>query len=117
MTSTESHTATAGQTRKATDKSIEAWAVGAKTFTDGVTAAAHLPNVNLIQPIERYLKLVQQGIELNRDLANIWTGLVSSLYAGVKEESEKAALAVVDQAETVVDLSAKQAEKAAKEQA
>lgn len=123
MTSTESYTAAAGQARKATANTLQAWTTGAKAISDQVGATA-LPKIDLLQPVKSYFQLVQQTIELNQALASTWTGLFTSLSGSVGEHTNKVVHAAADQAEkavddaeTVVDLAAKQAAKAATEQA
>ena len=59
MTSTtESYTAVASQAREATEKSVEAWKNGAKTFTEQANVVAKLPTLDLVQPVERYFEYV-----------------------------------------------------------
>lgn len=121
MTSTaESYAAAAGQVRSATEKSVEVFRQGAKAVTDRATAVAQLPQVDLIQPVNRYFDYVQQTVDLSRDLATRWAELVTSLSGSVREQSEKVSHIISEQADTVADLAVKQAEKAeqmAKEQA
>ena len=79
MTSTtETYTATASQAREATEKTVEAWKNGAKTFTEQANVIAKLPTLDLVQPVERYFEYVQRSVDLNRDLATRWAEMVSS---------------------------------------
>ena len=86
MTSTtESYTAVASQAREATEKSVEAWKQGAKTFTDQANVVAKMPTIDLVQPVERYFDYVQRSVDLNRDLATRWAELVTSMTGTVRE--------------------------------
>ena len=119
MTSTEAYTAVASQTRQATEKSVEVFRNGAKTFTDQLDQFK-IPTVDLTEPVARYFEYVQKAVDLNRDLATKWAELVTNLSGSVREQAEKVTGIVKDQTNTVADLTVKQAEKAeqiAKEQA
>src|SRR5690349_11650219 len=123
MTSTNTtngaYTAVAGQTREATEKSMEVFKNSAKTFTDQLDQFK-FPTVDLTEPVARYFEYVQKAVDLNRDLATKWAELVTTLSGSFREQAEKVTGIVQDQADTVADLAVKQAEKAeqvAKEQA
>ena len=123
MTSTEPYTeaysAVAGQARQATEKSVEVFRNGAKTFTDQLDQFK-IPTVDLTEPVARYFEYVQKAVDLNRDLATKWAELVTNSSGSFREQAEKVADIVKDQTNTVADLTVKQAEKAeqtAKEQA
>jgi hypothetical protein len=121
MTSTtESYTATASQAREATEKTVEAWKKGAKTFTEQANVVAKLPTLDLVQPVERYFEYVQRSVDLNRDLATRWAELVTSMTGTVRDQAEKVGGIVKDQTDKVADVAtsqAKKAEEVAQEQA
>ena len=131
MTSTESYTAVAAQARQATEKSVEAWKQGAKTFADQVTTVAKLPTIDLVQPVERYFDYIQRSVDLNRDLLTRWAELVTSMTGLVRDQAEKVGSIAKEQTDTVADVAtepahraeelaqqqAEQAEQAEKEQA
>lgn len=120
MTSTESYTAVATKAREATEKSVESWKQGAKTFTEQANVIAKMPAMDLTQPVARYFDFVQKSIDLNRDLATRWAELVTSMTGTVREQADKVGSIVKDQAETVANVateSAKKAEEVAQEQA
>jgi uncharacterized phage infection (PIP) family protein YhgE len=120
MTSTESYTAVATKAREATEKSVESWKQGAKTFTDQANVVAKMPAVDLTQPVARYFDFVQKSVDLNRDLATRWAELVSSMTGTVREQAEKVSSIVKDQTDRAADVateSAHKAEELAQEQA
>ena len=113
MTSTtESYTAVASQAREATEKSVEAWKNGAKTFTEQANVVAKLPSIDLVQPVERYFEYVQRSVDLNRDLATKWAELVTNLTGVVRDQAERVSSVVVEQADAVAGVVVEQAEKA-----
>jgi hypothetical protein len=120
MTSTESYTAVATKAREATEKSVESWKQGAKTFTDQANVVAKMPTMDLTQPVARYFDFVQKSVDLNRDLATRWAELVTSMTGTVREQAEKVSSIVKDQTDHAADVateSAHQAEELAQEQA
>ena len=120
MTSTESYTAVATKAREATEKSMESWKQGAKTFTDQANVVAKMPTMDLTQPVARYFDFVQKSVDLNRDLATRWAELVTSMTGTVREQAEQVSEVVKDQTEHAADVvteSAHKAEEVAQEQA
>lgn len=120
MTSTESYTAVATKAREATEKSVESWKQGAKTFTDQANVVAKIPAVDLTQPVARYFDFVQKSVDLNRDLATRWAEVVTSMTGTVREQAEKVSSIVKDQTDRAADVateSAHKAEELAQEQA
>jgi hypothetical protein len=120
MTSTESYTAVATKAREATEKSVESWKQGAKSFTDQANVVAKMPAVDLTQPVARYFDFVQKSVDLNRDLATRWAELVTSMTGTVREQAEKVSTIVKDQTDRAADVateSAHKAEELAQEQA
>ena len=111
MTSTEPYIAATTQARTVTEKSIEAWRNGAKTFTDQLERV-RLPTIDLTEPVTRYFDSVQRAVDFNRDLATRWAELVTTLSGSVREQAAKVAGIVNDQTNTIADLTVKQAEKA-----
>lgn len=118
--STEQYTAVTNQAREATERGVEAFKKGAKTFTDQATAVASLPSIDLTEPVTRYFDLIQKSVDLNRELAIRWAEQVSSFSGLLREQAEKASSFVEEGtdvvAETVVDQAAK-ADELAQEQA
>ena len=111
MTSTEPYIAATTQARKVTEKSIEAWRNGAKTFTDQLDRV-RFPTIDLTEPVTRYFDSVQRAVDFNRDLATRWAQLVTTLSGSVREHAAKVTGIVNDQTNTIADLTARQAEKA-----
>ena len=119
MTSTETYTSAATQAREATEKSVEAFRNGAKSFTEQLDAVK-LPTVDLTKSVTRYFEYVQKAVDLNRDLTTTWAEMVTSLAGSVREQAEKVGHVVEEQTGNISDLTVKQAEKAeqaAKDQA
>src|SRR6478609_4592296 len=124
MTSTtESYTAVASQAREATEKTVEAWQKGAKTFTEQANVVAKLPTLDLVQPVERYFEYIQRSVDLNRDLATRWAELVTSISGTVRSQAKKAEEVAQQQAEAAEQVEkeqarlARQAERAAAKEA
>ena len=111
MTSTEPYIAATTQARTVTEKSIEAWRNGAKTFTDQLERV-RFPTIDLTEPVTRYFDSVQRAVDFNRDLATRWAELVTTLSGSVREHAAKVTGIVNDQTNTIADLTVKQAEKA-----
>ena len=111
MTSTEPYIAATTQARTVTEKSIEAWRNGAKTFTDQLERV-RFPTIDLTEPVTRYFDSVQRAVDFNRDLATRWAELVTTLSGSVREQAAKVTGIVNDQTNTIADLTVKQAEKA-----
>jgi methyl-accepting chemotaxis protein len=111
MTSTKPYIAATTQARKVTEKSIEAWRNGAKTFTDQLERV-RFPTIDLTEPVTRYFDSVQRAVDFNRDLATRWAELVTTLSGSVREQAAKVTGIVNDQTNTIADLTVKQAEKA-----
>jgi len=111
MTSTEPYIAATTQARTVTEKSIEAWRNGAKTFTDQLERV-RFPTIDLTEPVTRYFDSVQRAVDFNRDLATRWAELVTTLSGSVREQAAKVTGIVNDQTNTIADLTARQAEKA-----
>ena len=108
MTSTEPYIAATTQARTVTEKSIEAWRDGAKTFDqfDQVT----FPTIDLAESVARYFEYVQRAVDFNRDLATRWAELVSTLSGSVREQAARVTGIVNEQTDTIADLTVKQAE-------
>ena len=111
MTVTEPYTAAVTQTRQATEKSIEAWRTGARSFTDQLDKVT-IPTINLTEPVTRYFEYLQRAVDFNRDLATRWAELVTTLSGSVREQAAKVTGIVNEQTDTIADLTVKQAEKA-----
>ena len=112
MTSTESYTAVATKAREATEKSVESWKNGAKSFTDQANVIAKMPTMDLTEPVARYFEFVQRTVDLNRDLATRWAELVTSMTGTVREQAEKVGSIVKDQTDNVANVATEQAKKA-----
>src|SRR6478609_7227939 len=109
ITSTEPYTA---QARQATERGVEAFKRGAKTFADQATAVAGLPTVDLTKPVARYFDYIQKSVDLNRELATKWAELFTSFSGTVREQAEQVSHIVTEQSEAVSDLAVQQAAKA-----
>lgn len=113
MTSTaESYATAAGQVRSATEQTAEVFRQAAKAVSDRAAAAPHLPQFDLVQPVQRYFDYLPQTIDVSRDLATRWVELAGSLSGAIREQTEKVGHLVAEQADTVADQAIKQAEKA-----
>ena len=100
------------QARQATERGVEAFKRGAKTFADQATAVAGLPTVDLTKPVARYFDFIQKSVDLNRELATKWAELFTSFSGTVREQAEQVSHIVTEQSEAVSDLAVQQAAKA-----
>lgn len=117
---TEPYTNRAAQAREATEKSVESWKRGVKTFTDQADVVTRLPKLDLTEPVTQYFEYLQQIFDINRELATRWAELVTSLTGTVRDQAEKVSSVVSEQVDSVADLAvtpARQAEELANEQA
>jgi septal ring factor EnvC (AmiA/AmiB activator) len=120
MTSKEPYTAAAGQVRKATEQSADAWKQGTKKLLDQAGTKPAMPQVDLNRPVEQYFDFVQRTVDMNRELATKWAELVNTLSGGARKRAKSFSRLVQDQADTLAGMAAQQAQKteqAAREQA
>jgi len=106
------YTATAGQVREATEKSVETFKQGVEKFTEQANVVARMPELDLTEPVARYFEYVQKSVDFNRDLATRWAEIVTSLYGTVREQADKVTGIVQDQATVVADRTVRQAQQA-----
>jgi hypothetical protein len=111
MTSTEPYTAVATQARQATEKSVEFFRNGAKSFTDQLDQFK-IPTLDLTDPVGKYFDYVQKAVDRNRELATKWAEMVNKVSGSMQEQTSEVTDIIQDQANTVADLTVKQAEKA-----
>ena len=112
-TNNKSYPTTATQTRQATERSVDIFKTGAKTFADQL-GSVNLPTVDLTESVTRYFEYLQKAVDFNRDLATQWAELVTTLSGSVREQAQQVTGIVKDQTRRVADLTVKQAEKAEK---
>jgi len=112
MTTTESYTAAASQTREATEKSAELWKQSAQSFADRAGRLAELPTVDVTQPVELYFNYVQKAVDLNREAAIRWAEVFSALSASVRNQAKSFGDTVKQQIDAVAESAVEQAESA-----
>src|SRR6185436_3959545 len=100
MTSTEpyadAYTAVVAQARQATEKSVDVFRSGSKTFTDQLDQVK-MPSVDLTEPVARYFEYLQKAVDLNRDLATKWAELLTNMSGSLREQAEQVSGIVKDQ--------------------
>ena len=121
MTTTQSPTTAARQTRNATGyrpypyivgKTTEKWQQRSQEVTDKADPLVQqLPTVDLTKGVERYFEFVQKAVDINRELATNWADAVNSLSGVLREQTEKTDQLVTDQTEKARDLITEQADK------
>src|ERR1700712_1305928 len=84
-----SYTAAASQAREVTEKSVETFKQGVEKLTEQANAVAKIPAIDLALPMAQYFDYLQQVIDVNRDLANRWADLLTSLSDSFREQSER----------------------------
>lgn len=116
----ETYSAATDQAYEATEKAAAALRRNATLMADQVSINAWFRVIDATEPITRYFDFIQKTVDLNRELAAQWTGLVESLIGAVREQAEQLNGLVKDQVDTVADRSisrAQDAQRAAKERA
>ena len=119
MTSTtERYRAATSQSASTVEKIADFWTQGAQKLSDQLPAG--LPQISLVPVVERYFELVQQTVDISRDLTLKWAEAADTLSGTVREQAESVGGRVREQAESArgfVHEQAGKAEQAAREQA
>ncbi len=119
MTSTtERYRAAASQSAGTAEKIADFWTQGSQRLSDYMLPG--LPQVDLVQVVERYFEFVQQTVDISRDLTLKWAEAAGTLSGAVREQAESVGGLVRGQAESArefVHEQAGKAEQAAREQA
>lgn len=104
MTSAEQYTAVASQLRAAAEKAANLWKQGAATLTEQADALAKLPGVDPAAGVQRYFELLQQAVDVNRELATKWAAAVNSMTVVLNEQSAPNPYAGLSKAELIAEL-------------
>jgi hypothetical protein len=96
----------------ATERSVETFRQATEKFADQANAVTRIPAVDLTLPMAQYFDYLQQVIDVNRDLANRWADLLTSLSDSFREQSERITGVVKGQTEKVADAATDQVKKA-----
>ena len=119
MTSTtERYRAAASRSAGTVEKIADFWTQGAQKLSDQLPAG--LPQISLVPVVERYFELVQQTVDIGRDLTLKWAEAADTLSGTVREQAESVGGRVREQAESArgfVHEQAGKAEQAARDQA
>jgi hypothetical protein len=119
MTSTtERYRAAASQSAGTAEKIADFWTQGSQRLSDYMLPG--LPQIDLVQVVERYFEFVQQTVDISRDLTLKWAEAAGTLSGAVREQAESVSGLVRGQAESARDFvheQAGKAEQAAREQA
>lgn len=110
MTSTEQYTAIAGRLRSATETSAELWKQGAAAFTQQAELLSKMPKVDPAAGVQRYFELVQQAVDVNRELAAKWANAVGSMTGLLSQQVATVNQITKNQLNTTADLVVEQAE-------
>jgi hypothetical protein len=108
-TLTRQYSTAANQARSAAEKTADLWTQGTRTLTDS------LPQLDLVQAVERYFDLVQRTVDVNRKLAVKWAEAASGVPSAVRERAGSAGDAVRDKAATAEQAAHEHAERASHE--
>ncbi len=92
MTSTETYSNVADQARTAVERSADLWKQSTRSLTEQTDQLWQLPQVDLGDATRKYFEYLQDGIEVNKDVALKWVGALT-----------QAAEAWRDQLQTVTD--------------
>jgi hypothetical protein len=119
MTSTtQRYRAAASQSASSAEKIADFWTQGSQRLSDYMLPG--LPQVDLVPIVERYFELVQQTVDISRDLTLKWAEAAGTLSSAAREQAESVRGRVREQAESArgfVHEQAGKAEQAAREQA
>jgi lysyl-tRNA synthetase class I len=119
MTSTtERYRAAASQSAGTAEKIADFWTQGSQRLSDYMLPG--LPQVDLVQVVERYFEFVQQTVDISRDFTLKWAESAGTLSGAVREQAESVSSLVREQAESARDFAHEQvgkAEQTAREQA
>src|SRR4249919_2780624 len=89
MTSTtERYRAAASQSAGTAEKIADVWTQGSRKLTDRMLPG--LPQIDLVQVVERYFEFVQQTVDISRDLTLKWAEAAGTLSGAVREQAEQA---------------------------
>jgi hypothetical protein len=89
MTSTtERYRAAASQSAGAAEKIADFWTQGSQRLSDYMLPG--LPQVDLVQVVERYFEFVQQTVDISRDFTLKWAEAAGTLSGAVREQAEQA---------------------------
>ena len=108
-TLTRQYSTAANQARSAAGKTADLWVQGTRTLTDS------LPQIDLVQAVERYFDLVQRTVDLNRKIAVKWAEAASGVPGAVREQAESAGETVRDKAAAAEQSAHEHAERASHE--
>ena len=108
MTTTQSPTTAARQTRNTADQTTERVKQGAQEVTE--RADQHLQTVDLARGVGRHFEFVQKAVDINRELATNWADAVTSLTGAVREQTEKAGQLVAEQTDKIETATREQAD-------
>jgi hypothetical protein len=111
-TLTRQYNSAASQARSAAEKTADLWSQGTRTLADSLPA---LPQIDLVQAVERYFDVVQRTVDLNRKLAVRWAEAASAMPGAVRERAESAGESVRDKAATAEQSAHEHAERASHE--
>ena len=119
MTSTtQRYRAAASQSASSAEKIADFWTQGSQRLSDYMLPG--LPQVDLVPIVERYFELVQQTVDISRDLTLMWAEAAGTLSGAAREQAESVRGLAREQAESTRDFvheQASKAEQAARQQA
>ena len=89
MTSTtERYRAAASRSAGTVEMIADFWTQGAQKLSDQLPAG--LPQISLVPVVERYFEMVQQTVDISRDLTLKWAEAAATLSGTVREQARRA---------------------------
>jgi len=86
MTSTETYTTAADQARTAVERSTDLWKQSTKSLTEQTDVLWQLPQVDLGDATRKYFEYLQDGLEVNKAVAQKWVGALTSVTEALRDQ-------------------------------
>ncbi len=86
MTSTETYSTAADQARTAVERSADLWKQSTRSLTEQTDQLWQLPQVDLGDVTRKYFEYLQDGIEVNKDVALKWVGALTQVTEAWRDQ-------------------------------
>jgi len=86
MTSTETYSTAAEQARSAVERSTDIWKQSTKSLTEQTDVLWQFPQVDLGDVTRKYFEYLQDGLEVNKDIALKWVGALTSVTEALRDQ-------------------------------
>ncbi len=86
MTSTETYATAADQARSAVERSTDIWKQSTKSLTEQTDVLWQFPQIDLGDATRKYFEYLQDGLEVNKDVALKWVGALTSVTEALRDQ-------------------------------